>query len=399
MYQIPPTGQARWRLQVSIRFDKMVIVGDLDHCDLNMEDKSLLELESETVETVIWATLKSRTQLSSFTSLLRSFSIKISKLTWWQEWDKTSQSRTMFWCGIQSACLLLGMIQERRKNWWYREATYHSQNREDPGHPGEAGFRHSRPFITRKKAKGMSQAEATAGLATHWGKYKAVLFWLFSEIKQDHQLGMLILQQIFTPPNSSIWGVCVLVLSHVSLFVIPWAVACQALLSMEFPGKNTRVGSHSLLQGIFLTQGSNLSLPHWQVDPLPSQPPGKPPYLRNTFPSHSDLLWPMQLEWMWGEQNIEMTLPSSTWSLCFFHCCEKNVSWSPGAWRDTWNKQPSWSRDCAVGHGDFVLTCYTVKTDWYRKISAVSRREDKVWNGSLWMWKKELTRGSNRVAG
>ena len=67
---------------MSIRFDKMVIVGDLDHCDLNMEDKSLLELESETVETVIWATLKSRTQLSSFTSLLRSFSIKISKLTW-----------------------------------------------------------------------------------------------------------------------------------------------------------------------------------------------------------------------------------------------------------------------------------------------------------------------------
>ena len=53
---------------------------------------------------------------------------------------------------------------------------HHSQNREDPGHPGEAGFRHSRPFITRKKAKGMSQAEATAGLATHWGKYKAVLF-------------------------------------------------------------------------------------------------------------------------------------------------------------------------------------------------------------------------------
>ena len=29
-----------------------------------------------------------------------------------------------------------------------------------------------------------------------------------------------------------------------------------------FPGKNTRVGCHFSLQGIFLTQGSNLGLPH-----------------------------------------------------------------------------------------------------------------------------------------
>ena len=30
----------------------------------------------------------------------------------------------------------------------------------------------------------------------------------------------------------------------------------------EFPGKNAGLGSHSLLQGIFLTQGSNLGLLH-----------------------------------------------------------------------------------------------------------------------------------------
>ena len=41
-----------------------------------------------------------------------------------------------------------------------------------------------------------------------------------------------------------------------------------------FSGKNTGVGSHSLLQGIFPTQGSNLYL--WQVDSLPLMPPGKP---------------------------------------------------------------------------------------------------------------------------
>ena len=39
-------------------------------------------------------------------------------------------------------------------------------------------------------------------------------------------------------------------LSHVRLFAIPSTVACQASQSMDFPGKNTGVGSHFLLQGI-----------------------------------------------------------------------------------------------------------------------------------------------------
>ena len=36
-----------------------------------------------------------------------------------------------------------------------------------------------------------------------------------------------------------------------------------------------------LLQGIFLTQGLNLCLLHWQVDSLPSEPPGKPEFISN----------------------------------------------------------------------------------------------------------------------
>ena len=48
--------------------------------------------------------------------------------------------------------------------------------------------------------------------------------------------------------------------SCVQLFAAPQAVAHQAHLSMESPGKNTGGGGHALLQGIFLTQGSNLSL-------------------------------------------------------------------------------------------------------------------------------------------
>ena len=61
--------------------------------------------------------------------------------------------------------------------------------------------------------------------------------------------------------------------SRVQLFVTPWTVAHQAALSMGFPSKSTGVGCHALLQGIFLTQRSNLHLLCllcWQV------PPGKP---------------------------------------------------------------------------------------------------------------------------
>ena len=54
-------------------------------------------------------------------------------------------------------------------------------------------------------------------------------------------------------------SVCVLV-SHVQLFVTPLTVAHQTSLSMEFSRQNNVVGCHSLLQGVFPTQGSNLGL-------------------------------------------------------------------------------------------------------------------------------------------
>ena len=38
----------------------------------------------------------------------------------------------------------------------------------------------------------------------------------------------------------------------------------RLLCPWNSPGKNTGVGCHSLLQGIFLTQGLNLGLPHWR---------------------------------------------------------------------------------------------------------------------------------------
>ena len=59
--------------------------------------------------------------------------------------------------------------------------------------------------------------------------------------------------------------VCVCVLSHVWLFATPWTVAhlpCQNVCPCpwNFPGRNTGVNCHFLLQWIFPTQGSNLGL-------------------------------------------------------------------------------------------------------------------------------------------
>ena len=45
---------------------------------------------------------------------------------------------------------------------------------------------------------------------------------------------------------------------HPTMLLCPW----------DFPGKNIGVGCHLLLQRIFLTQGSNWHLLHWQADSL-----------------------------------------------------------------------------------------------------------------------------------
>ena len=68
-------------------------------------------------------------------------------------------------------------------------------------------------------------------------------------------------------------------LSCVQLFAIPWTVAWQAPLSMDFPGKNARMGCHFLLQGIVPDPGLR---PASSVAPalaggfFTTEPPGKP---------------------------------------------------------------------------------------------------------------------------
>ena len=58
-------------------------------------------------------------------------------------------------------------------------------------------------------------------------------------------------------------SVCVKVLvSLVQLFVNTWTVDPRLLCPWDFPDENNGVGCHFLLQGIFLTQGSNVGLLH-----------------------------------------------------------------------------------------------------------------------------------------
>ena len=143
--------------------------------------------------------------------------------------------------------------------------------------------------------------------------------------------------------NAWKWKVKVKSLSHVWLFSTPWTAACQTPPSMgfsrqeywsgvplpsplsrlvvsnslpphrlwptrllcpcDFPGKNTRVSCHFLLQEISLTQGSNSQLSHllqWQADSFTMVPPKKPQgSCKQCIPDSLKvwLLWVSEINW------------------------------------------------------------------------------------------------------
>ena len=116
--------------------------------------------------------------------------------------------------------------------------------------------------------------------------------------------------------------------SVVSDSATPWTVVCQALHPWTFPGKNTGVGFHFLLQGIFWprawTQVSTL-----QADFFPSEPSGKPSlvpcvevYANDEKHSHYQSSWSLGswADWQW------CAVLDPTWwrwtvsGNCFFDC-------------------------------------------------------------------------------
>ena len=63
----------------------------------------------------------------------------------------------------------------------------------------------------------------------------------------------------------------------------------QLIYPWKFPGKNTGLGCHFLLQGLFPTQGLNpslLGLLHWQVGSLPPHYLGRPDIIFGTNYQH-----------------------------------------------------------------------------------------------------------------
>ena len=93
-------------------------------------------------------------------------------------------------------------------------------------------------------------------------------------------------------------------------FVTLWTFLCP----WNFPGKNTGVGCHLLLQGTFLTQGLNPCLLHWQVDYrqiFTTELPGMP-----------HLLWYICQNWETKADTLALTKfqASFEFQLCYHWC-------------------------------------------------------------------------------
>ena len=78
---------------------------------------------------------------------------------------------------------------------------------------------------------------------------------------------------VFEALKSGVWGLCMCSVAKLCPTQRLHGLQLTRLLSMGFPKKNTGVGCHFLVQGIFLTQGSNPCLLHWQLDSLPLRHP------------------------------------------------------------------------------------------------------------------------------
>ena len=80
-------------------------------------------------------------------------------------------------------------------------------------------------------------------------------------------------------------------------------LSSRVLSLWDFLGKNTGMGCHFLLQGIFPTQGLNprlLHLLHWQADSLPLSQLGRPHKIYD-LPNHQDLV----INWVEGMREVE----------------------------------------------------------------------------------------------
>ena len=121
------------------------------------------------------------------------------------------------------------------------------------------------------------------------------------------------------------------VLSQSVMFNSLWPHGLQPtrlLCSWNSPGKNTGVGSHCLLQGTFLTRGSNLGLPHCRQILYHLSHQGSPikayytkKYERKQSSKSVTLQWKLDLIKPWRER---LAIPIIHYAVCFFFLKEKH---------------------------------------------------------------------------
>ena len=116
-------------------------------------------------------------------------------------------------------------------------------------------------------------------------KFFTVSSSLWGEITNDGYLRRLIIKRLWGEKTKKL-SYALMEVSQTSIWQKELYFQVQLLsigwlfFPWDSPGKNNGVGCHTLLQGIFLTQRSNLQLSYllyWQTGSLPLAPPGKPP--------------------------------------------------------------------------------------------------------------------------
>ena len=111
------------------------------------------------------------------------------------------------------------------------------------------------------------------------------------------------------------WGLsccnrCLVTKSCLTLLQLHGLKPARLLCPWASPGKNTGVGCHFLSQEIFLTEGSNPCVWHWQVDSLPLSHQGSP----------KDCLRSIQLMYF-------ISLAQNMQSLCFYLHFQYEEAW------------------------------------------------------------------------
>ena len=91
----------------------------------------------------------------------------------------------------------------------------------------------------------------------------------------------------------------------------------SSIHGIDSPGRNTGVGCHALLQGVFPMQGSSLPLLcllNWQVDSLPLAPPGKPRLTPRWSFLSKHLIWFLTTSESFADLNQRFFTPFSPYS-------------------------------------------------------------------------------------